>query len=59
MDSAHNSHSKFLTPWAEKSGCSKPLLMNMAMTVDFYSCGIVFYFFGSTQGGVSQHSQWH
>ncbi|KAK3299481.1 major facilitator superfamily domain-containing protein [Chaetomium fimeti] len=50
---------RFLTPWAASSGFEPPLLMNMAMTVVFCACGIIFWFFGKRLRGLTAKSFVH
>ena len=56
---ADKSDRRFLTPWAEKSGFEPPLLMNMAMTVVFCACGIIFWFYGKKMRGLTAKSFVH
>ncbi|KAI0003894.1 major facilitator superfamily domain-containing protein [Xylariaceae sp. FL0662B] len=51
--------SKFLTPWAEKSGFRPPILVNMALITAFCSCGIIFWFFGKKFRGITKNSIVH
>ncbi|KAB5525559.1 major facilitator superfamily domain-containing protein [Coniochaeta sp. 2T2.1] len=51
--------SKFLTPWAEKSGFVPVIMMNMAMLTVFASSGIIFWFWGKKFRGMSANSFVH
>lgn len=56
---ANEVNSKFLTPWAEKSGFVPPILMNMALLTVFAGCGIIFWFFGKRFRGITANSFVH
>ncbi|CAK7206981.1 hypothetical protein SEUCBS139899_009788 [Sporothrix eucalyptigena] len=51
--------SKFLTPWAEKSGFRAPILTNMGLTLFFCSLAIPFWFWGKKLRGVTRNSFVH
>ncbi|KAL9060806.1 MAG: hypothetical protein Q9162_000510 [Coniocarpon cinnabarinum] len=40
--------SKFITPWTEKSGYVKPIMLNMCLTTLWCLFGIVMYYYGKT-----------
>jgi hypothetical protein len=52
-------HSKFLTPWAEKSGFVPVIMMNMAMLTAFCGFGIVLWYFGKRIRGWTANSFVH
>lgn len=51
--------SKFLTPWAETSGFTAPILTNMGLTLFFCLLGVPFWFYGKKLRGVTRNSFVH
>ncbi|KAL1890041.1 hypothetical protein Sste5346_008476 [Sporothrix stenoceras] len=51
--------SKFLTPWAEKSGFTAPILTNMGLTLFFCLLGVPFWFWGKKLRGMTRNSFVH
>lgn len=51
--------SKFLTPWAEKSGFTAPILTNMGLTLFFCLLGVPFWFWGKNLRGMTRNSFVH
>jgi len=51
--------SKFITPWATKSGFIPPIMTNMALITFFCSTGIVFWFYGKRFRKWTRNSKVH
>ncbi|KAJ6080489.1 hypothetical protein N7467_010242 [Penicillium canescens] len=51
--------SKFITPWIEKSGFVKPIMLNMSLATLWCLCAIPFYFYGKRFRGWTAKSSVH